>query len=248
VHRTRSGSRTLRVGAGLALALALAFPHGAAAADPGRAKPAAEADRATSGAEPRSDAKHDARDRADARLRTRVVERLAASRALEGAEIRVTVEDRRVTLHGRAPDERSASRALAIARRTPGVRSVDGERVEIDPSLGERPRPVVGDEALSEAVARALVEALFPEARAERDWTYGWEVDGFNWEFDVEVDRGDVTLSGTVPSRRALERTIAHTREVAGVRSVHSRLGFVDPLHWAAGPARALHAAAGSAR
>lgn len=169
-------------------------------------------------------------DEADAALRTRIVERIAASRSLEGSDIWVSVEDREVTLRGVVQDEATRERAVRIARRTRGVRSVASE-LTTDPSRAERRRIEARDENLAEQIARTLTEEVFPDARPEADWTYGWEVEGYSWEFDVEVDMGDVTLDGTVPSREDIERAITATRKVPGVRSVRSRLGFVDPLH-----------------
>ena len=43
------------------------------------------------------------------------------------------------------------------------------------------------------------------------------------------MDMGDVTLSGTVPSREDIARAVTAARKVPGVRSVHSELGYYRP-------------------
>ncbi|HKJ25565.1 MAG TPA: BON domain-containing protein [Myxococcota bacterium] len=174
-------------------------------------------------------------------LRARVVERLAASRSLMGADIHVGVVGRRVILEGYVQDERTAQRAEGISRRTRGVRAVTS-RLEIDTARAGRADVSVRDEQLAERIAHTLVEKLFPDARPEKEWRYGWEVEGASWEMDVDVDMGDVTLSGTAPSWDDLERAIETTRKVPGVRSVHSELGFIDPALWA------MHASAAPLR
>ena len=103
----------------------------------------------------------------DAELRTRLVERLAASRTLEGSDVWVSVEDRRVTLRGVVQDATTEARAIEIARRTPGVRSVKSE-LSHDPALAERRRIEVRDEQLAEQIARALVRRSSPRRAPRR--------------------------------------------------------------------------------
>ena len=173
----------------------------------------------------------------DVAVRGRIVERLAASRALAGADVWVRVTDRKATLTGLVQDETTELRAIAIARRTPGVLAVVNE-LRTDPTRAERRFISIRDENLVENVARTLVAELFPDARPENDWAFGWEVDGLWWEFAVEADMGDVTLLGTVPSKDHITRVVEITRKIPGVRSVRARLGFTARSLRVAAPSR----------
>jgi osmotically-inducible protein OsmY len=158
------------------------------------------------------------RDR-DAEVRHRVVERLAASRSLQGSTVWVTVADGKVVLRGLAADERAARRAVELARRTEGVREVESE-IDTDPSLREWLRTEVTDEVLAREVAERIAAEAFPNARRSEDWLFGWEIDGRNFELDVDADMGTVTLSGSVPSPEDAERALSAARRTPGVRSV----------------------------
>lgn len=161
--------------------------------------------------------------RRDAAVRERVLERLAASRSLQGSELWVFAHDGRVTLRGLVADEAAKQRAIEIARRTPGVRNVTSE-LRSDPGVAEWMRLQVRDDVLAREVAERLIARAFPEARLEEDWLFGWEVDGAGFSIDVDADMGTVTLSGFVPSAVDEERAIRIARLTPGVRSVRSVL------------------------
>ena len=69
-----------------------------------------------------------------------------------------------------------------------------------------------------------LANETFPWAEAEEEWFFGWEIDGYNWEFDVDVDDGVVTLEGEVDSYSDISEAIQAVRAVPGVQSVNSML------------------------
>jgi osmotically-inducible protein OsmY len=159
----------------------------------------------------------------DAALRDRVVERLAASRSLQGSDVWVSVMDGHVTLHGRVADEAAEHRAVELARRTPGTRGLTNE-LRTDPSLLEWISIQREDEVLAREVAERLVAEAFPNARLEEDWIFGWEVEADAFELDVDADMGTVTLTGQVPSSEDVERAIAVARRTPGVRNVRAVL------------------------
>jgi osmotically-inducible protein OsmY len=163
--------------------------------------------------------RRDAHHVRDAEVRGRVVERLAASRSLQGSTVWVTVADGQVVLRGLVADDRAAQRAIELARRTPGVRGVRSE-LRTEPTLAEWLRTEVTDEVLAREVAERIAAEAFPNARSSEDWIFGWEIDGRNFELDVDADMGTVTLSGSVPSAEDAERALSVARRTPGVRSV----------------------------
>jgi hypothetical protein len=81
-------------------------------------------------------------------------------------------------------------------------------------------------------VSRRIVRDVFPKAKAEEDWFYGWEVEGGSFEFDVETDGGQVTLQGEVPALTSIAKAVGTALEVPGVRSVVSQLTVKDFPRW----------------
>jgi osmotically-inducible protein OsmY len=158
----------------------------------------------------------------NANIKNQVATRLARSASLAGTNIQVSVEDRTVSLSGAVGSEQEKERALRIARRVRNVRQVKDE-LSIDQAAVDKRRNVkVGDEELAKQVAQKLVNELFPNAEAEEEWFFGWEVDGYAWEFDVDVDDGVVMLEGDVDSYDDIADVIQLVRAVPGVRSVDS--------------------------
>ncbi|NNL64904.1 MAG: BON domain-containing protein [Myxococcales bacterium] len=163
------------------------------------------------------------RHQRDAAVRERLIERLAASRSLQGSDVWVSVAGGAATLRGVVADDAAATRAIELARRTAGVHQVRSE-LRTDPTLAEWASFQVRDEVLAREVAERLIADAFPGARLQEDWAFGWELEGFGFELDVDADMGTVTLRGSVPSPEHAERAIAVTRRTQGVRSVRSEL------------------------
>lgn len=162
----------------------------------------------------------------DAAVRDRLTARLAASGSLRESDVKVTVENGAVTLNGRVASQYARERALRIASRTSGVERVTSNLViSTAKSVGSTPVP---DSELARRVAEALAsQVLEGKATTRQDWIYGWEVKGGTFEFDVEVDDGDVTLDGEAPSPVTARALVNAARSVAGVRSVFSML-YID--------------------
>jgi len=150
--------------------------------------------------------------------------RLVASPTLAAYDIRREVKRGMVTLRGVVPTAESADRALRIAAWTPGVRGVCAA-VTVDPTIAtpqDLPRPA--DAVVAEEVARTLVREFFPGTRLHSSVLWGWQINGGWWGFDVDVDGGDVVLSGSVPTVPHVRRVVESARAVPGVRSVRSLL------------------------
>lgn len=160
--------------------------------------------------------------------------RLAQSRGLAGARIRVEGSGAELALRGIVRDDSQRQRALHIAAHTPGVGGVRDE-LAVDPTLAA-PDPVP-DDRLARAVAEALAADGALSARAGEGWLFGWRVEGSDWAIDVEVDDGDVLLAGTAPLQQHIHTFILEARDVPGVRSVRSEITLrpnpepADPVH-----------------
>jgi osmotically-inducible protein OsmY len=161
--------------------------------------------------------------RAD-RLQNQIHSRLASSASLAGSDINATVNGNTVVLEGTVADERDKQRAARIATRVAGIEIVDNN-LKIDQAASQRNKTVnVPDEQLSKQIAEKLVSTHFKNARVEQDWMFGWEVEGNDFEFEVDVDAGDVTLSGDVPRPGVIANVLKTARSVSGVRTVTSEL------------------------
>lgn len=145
--------------------------------------------------------------------------RLAGSRALTGARIRVDAgADGAVKLTGEVLDEAQRERAVRIASGTPGVRVVE-QSLAAGAAPPPAPRP---DPVLAQEVAQRLAARSPARATAEQTWTSGWRVRGDGWALAVEVDDGDVMLEGEVSLQEHLHEFVIAARSVPGVRSVRA--------------------------
>jgi osmotically-inducible protein OsmY len=160
--------------------------------------------------------------------------RLAQSRGLAGARIRVEGSGAELALRGVVRDEAQRQRALHIASGAAGGARVRDE-LAVDPALAAP--AAVSDDRLARAVAHALAEEGALRARASEGWLFGWRVEGSDWAIDVEVDDGDVLLAGTAPLQQQIHGFILEARDVPGVRSVRSEITLrrnpepADPVH-----------------
>lgn len=161
---------------------------------------------------------------ADDVLRDAIVHRLSNSGSLAGTDIAVEVENRKVFLSGTVASKHEKERAAHIAYKARGSRDVRNN-LKIDAAAIEARRAVqISDEELVASVANALVDDAFPWAEAKENWLYGWEVDGKNWEFDVEADQGRITLDGDVDSYEMIVAATIHVRRIPGVKAIDNKL------------------------
>lgn len=159
-----------------------------------------------------------------AKMQARVEDRLARSASLAGTEIDVKIEGGVATLTGTVGSERERERAGRIARRVVGLDAVKNELAIDTAGVHERRATHMPDDELARTLATSLASETFPGAEADEEWIFGWEVEGEDWEFDIDVDDGHVTLDGTVDSTMDVSRAVRAVRGTPGVRSVNSEL------------------------
>ncbi len=166
--------------------------------------------------------------------RERIEQSLARSRTLAGTRIRAEGESAELTLTGVVATPAQRDRALWIAARAAPTERVE-DRLRVDPSLA--PPVARADGEIAKEIAELLVAVLIPEAEAKGTLTQGWRVEGQGWALEVDVDDGDVTLSGTALLAQHVHRAILAARDVRGVRSVRSEAELrpnpisEDPVH-----------------
>jgi osmotically-inducible protein OsmY len=143
---------------------------------------------------------------ADLALRRRIIEALAGAPHVDVAEIAVECrDDREVVLRGSIVNLLQRAEAVRTARGVAGVRSVDDQL---------RTRPEGAEHRAAARTEAKVLDALILDDAVP---AYGIDV-------DVDVDRGKVTLCGTVgiaSQRDAAERIALR---VPGVTEVHNRL------------------------
>lgn len=170
----------------------------------------------------------------DHRIEDRIELRLARSASLSGTDIIVDVKDRVATLSGTVGSEQEQERAMQLARKVKGVQDVKAN-LNIDKEAVEQRRSVeVDDDTLEQQVATKLANETFPLAEADQGLFGSWDVEGYNWQFDVEADDGVVTLEGDVDSYWDIGEAVAAARAVPGVTSVNSelRVDYYDPYYY----------------
>lgn len=140
--------------------------------------------------------------------------------------MQVIVDQGVATLRGKVPSEAIESRALRIAWRTPGVRSVR-DQLEVDQDMKKAGKPELDQADLAKAVAQNIGGNI-TGAKADKDWwSDGWRVEGRDnaWNLVVEVpEPGRVVLEGELPNLDLVRRAIQLGAEVAGVESLNSNL------------------------
>ena len=156
---------------------------------------------------------------------------------LNGSDIDVDVKDGVVTLQGTVTSDAARARALEVARKNDGVKSVV-DQLKIAPA-----RPGTMDKAAGQA-ARTGERAADQTAGAAR--TTGRAIDDgwikskiyaqylADWDsilddsdIDIDVDNNVVTLNGTVKSAEAKSKAVATAKGTDGVKSVRDMLRVV---------------------
>ncbi|GAC1576786.1 MAG: hypothetical protein NVS3B7_09840 [Candidatus Elarobacter sp.] len=121
----------------------------------------------------------------------------------------VGVHDGVVTLRGSVRDRAARDKVVAAARTIAGVKGVVTQ-LRVDPS-GPRPGQQVSDAALATRITAAVTVEL------------GYQ------HVAVHVDRGNVTLEGSVKDDKAKAAIDAAARATSGVRNVVDRIRVETP-------------------
>ena len=161
---------------------------------------------------------------------------------LSGSDIDVDVRNGVVTLGGTVPTEAGRARALEVARKNDGVKSVV-DKLTIaaprasDPS-GRAAKAADKAERTGERAADGTASAAKKTGRAIDDgwikskiyaqYLADWGTILDDSDIDIDVDNNVVTLSGTVKSAEAKTRAVATAKATDGVKSVRDALKVVS--------------------
>ena len=164
--------------------------------------------------------------------------------ALSGSNIDVDVKAGMVTLQGTVPNATARARAIAIVKGADGVKGVtDQMRIAMDHSsmdkaAGKMDKAADKAEDKAEKVADKTADKTASAARKTgRAIDDGWIKSKIYAQFmadwntvlddsdiDVDVDKGMVSLSGTVKSAAARTKAVAIAKGTDGVKSVKDML------------------------
>lgn len=131
-----------------------------------------------------------------------VREALRSDRRFEGSAIDVSVRDGRATLSGLVSDPPTRAAAVAVARRTRGVRDVV-DRLRVQPFV-----PRFDADITADVVSAITLQAVTNPAK-----------------IDVQTSDGVVYLHGTVPDPTVRQMVDSLARSIDGVRDVVNALG-----------------------
>lgn len=153
-------------------------------------------------------------------------------KVLDDSDINVDTKGGVVTLSGTVLTEAGRARAVAIAKATDGVKSVE-DKLRIGPAAPSEAREA-GREA-GAAAREAAGTAKATAGKAGRAVTDGWikskiysqyltEKALDDSDINIDVTKGAVTLKGTVRSEAGRTRAVAIAKGTDGVKSVNDTL------------------------
>src|SRR5919109_3340952 len=153
---------------------------------------------------------------------------------LDGSNIDVDVKNGVVTLQGTVPSAAARTRALEVARKNDGVKGVV-DQLTISPAReGKIDRAAEKTERAGEKAVDKTASATRRTGRAVNDgwikskiyaqYMADWNTVLDDSDIDVDVDRGAVTLNGSVKSMDAKTKAVSIAKATDGVKSVRDNL------------------------
>jgi hyperosmotically inducible protein len=140
---------------------------------------------------------------------------------LNGSDIDVDAKDGMVTLQGTVPSEAARKRALELARKNDGVKGVTDELRVIPPAAAT---PNKSGDTTAGAGSKRSVDDGWIKSKIYAQFMADWNTVLDDSDIDVDVERGQVTLNGTVKSAEAKSRAVAIAKGTDGVKGVTDRL------------------------
>src|SRR5919108_1533623 len=160
---------------------------------------------------------------------------------LDGSNIDVDVKNGVVTLQGTVPSAAARTRALELARKNDGVKGVV-DQLTISPARGANvegrvDRAAEKAERTGEKAVDKTASATRKTGRAVNDgwikskiyaqYMADWNTVLDDSDIDVDVDRGAVTLNGSVKSMDAKTKAVSIAKATDGVKSVRDNLKII---------------------
>jgi len=157
---------------------------------------------------------------------------------LNGSNIDVDVKNGVVTLQGTVPSAAARARALELARKNDGVKNVVDQlkiagaragKMEAKPDRAgekaERSAEKAGDKTATAARKTGRgVDDGWIKSKIYAQYLADWNTVLDDSDIDIDVDRGTVTLNGTVKSMAAKTKAVSIAKATDGVKSVRDNL------------------------
>jgi len=148
--------------------------------------------------------------------------------ALSGSNIDVDVKAGMVTLQGSVPNEAARARALAIVKDADGVKGVT-DQLRIAPDTQMTRASDKADQAADKAAeasrkAGRKADDGWIKSKIYAQYMTEWTTVLDDSDIDVDVNKGVVTLKGTVKSAAARTKAVAIAKATDGVKSVKDQL------------------------
>jgi hyperosmotically inducible protein len=142
---------------------------------------------------------------------------------LEGSNIDVDVKDGVVTLQGTVASDAARKRALELARKNDGVKGVTDQLRVAPPVKSTVDKAGEAAASAGSKTARAVDDGWI-KSKIYAQFMADWNTVLDDSDIDVDVDKGMVTLNGTVKSAEAKARAAAIAKGTDGVKSVRDLL------------------------
>ena len=198
--------------AGLATALAIAPGSVLGQSSAGRAAPPAAADERRPSQNPVK----------DGWITFKIHSQFVPDNVLEGSNIDVDTAAGVVTLTGTVPSAAAETRAIALAKATDGVKSVNAKLRVAPPTTNVGNVDTSGAKAAAKSAGRSVNDGWIKSkiyAQFLTDWSVFEDSD-----IDIDVTNGVVALNGTVKSEAAKTRAAALAKSTDGVKTVKDNL------------------------
>lgn len=148
--------------------------------------------------------------------------------ALSGSNIDVDVKNGMVTLQGSVPNEAARAKALSIAKGADGVKGVT-DQLRIAPDNQMTRASDKADQAADKAAdasrkAGRKADDGWIKSKIYAQYMAEWTTVLDDSDIDVDVNKGVVTLKGTVKSGAARTKAVAIAKATDGVKSVKDLL------------------------
>ena len=159
---------------------------------------------------------------------------------LSGSNIDADVKDGMVTLQGTVPTEAARARAIAVAKGADGVKGVTDQLRLAPPGSDTRAAAARTADKAAVQADKAADKTVASTKKAGRPLDDGWIKSKIYAQFladwntvledsniDIDVDKGVVTLNGSVKSTAARTKAVAIAKGTDGVKSVKNLLKVV---------------------
>jgi hyperosmotically inducible protein len=150
--------------------------------------------------------------------------------ALSGSNIDVDVKAGMVTLQGTVPNEAARARAIAIAKGADGVKGVT-DQMRLAPAGADMSASAAraADKAEDKTASAAkktgrAVDDGWIKSKIYAQYMADWNTVLNDSDIDVDVDKGMVTLNGTVKSAAAKAKAVSTAKATDGVKGVKDNL------------------------